>query len=168
VNKGNFFDNLPLLLEMALICVPFFTLLGVLLGGFTGGASSDILDERNFSVPNQGIRHSVRYSIQVGIITLSIIMGIALIAMSSSIGGPLSSFGFVLGPLIALVSALNAGGIACIQHFVLRWLLWKEKKMPWNYPRFLDYAAKRVLLTKVGSGYMFVHRLLLEHFASLD
>jgi len=40
--------------------------------------------------------------------------------------------------------------------------------MPWNYPRFLDYAAKRILLRKVGGGYMFVHRLLLEYFASLE
>jgi len=40
--------------------------------------------------------------------------------------------------------------------------------MPLNYARFLDYAAKRVLLRKVGGGYMFVHRLLLEHFAALD
>jgi hypothetical protein len=40
--------------------------------------------------------------------------------------------------------------------------------MPLNYARFLDYAAKRVLLRKVGGGYIFVHRLLLEHFAALD
>jgi hypothetical protein len=40
--------------------------------------------------------------------------------------------------------------------------------MPLNYARFLGYAAKRVLLCKVGGGYMFVHQLLLEHFAVLD
>jgi len=40
--------------------------------------------------------------------------------------------------------------------------------MPWNYPRFLDSAAERILLRKVGGGYIFVHRLLLEYFASLD
>jgi hypothetical protein len=40
--------------------------------------------------------------------------------------------------------------------------------MPWNYPRFLDYAAERILLRKVGGGYIFVHRLLLEYFAALD
>jgi hypothetical protein len=40
--------------------------------------------------------------------------------------------------------------------------------MPWNYPRFLDYAAEQILLRKVGGGYIFVHRLLLEYFASLD
>jgi hypothetical protein len=40
--------------------------------------------------------------------------------------------------------------------------------MPWNYSRFLDYAAEHILLRKVGGGYLFVHRLLLEYFASLD
>jgi hypothetical protein len=33
--------------------------------------------------------------------------------------------------------------------------------MPWNYPRFLDYAAERILLRKVEGGYIFIHRLLL-------
>ena len=34
-----------------------------------------------------------------------------------------------------------------------------------TYP-FLDYAAERLFLRKVGSGYLFVHRLLLEYFAA--
>jgi hypothetical protein len=33
---------------------------------------------------------------------------------------------------------------------------------------FLDEAAERLLLRKVGGGYIFVHRLLLEYFASLE
>jgi hypothetical protein len=70
--------------------------------------------------------------------------------------------------LIVLILALRTGGIACIQHFVLRWLLWREGAIPWNYPRFLDYAAEHILLQKVGGGYMFVHRFLLEYFASLE
>src|SRR5205814_6953841 len=40
--------------------------------------------------------------------------------------------------------------------------------MPWKYPRFLDYASERILLRKVGGGYIFVHRLLLEYFAALE
>jgi hypothetical protein len=34
-----------------------------------------------------------------------------------------------------------------------------------DYVRFLDHAAKRILLRKVGGGYMFIHRMLLEWFA---
>ncbi len=40
--------------------------------------------------------------------------------------------------------------------------------MPWNYSRFLDYCAERIFLRKVGGGYIFVHRLLMEHFASMN
>ena len=40
--------------------------------------------------------------------------------------------------------------------------------VPWHYAQFLDYAAEHILLRKVGGGYIFVHRLLLEYFASLD
>jgi hypothetical protein len=40
--------------------------------------------------------------------------------------------------------------------------------MPPRFVRFLDYAAERIFLRKVGGGYIFVHRLLLEYFASLD
>jgi hypothetical protein len=40
--------------------------------------------------------------------------------------------------------------------------------MPWNYSRFLDYCADRIFLRKVGGGYIFIHRMLMEYFASLD
>jgi hypothetical protein len=53
-------------------------------------------------------------------------------------------------------------------HFVLRWFLWRAGSIPWNYARFLDYAASRILLRKIGGGYVFIHRLLLEYFAELD
>jgi hypothetical protein len=67
-----------------------------------------------------------------------------------------------------LVGGLSQGGAAFIQHFILRWFIWHVGLMPWNYVHFLDYAAKRILMRKVGGGYIFVHRLLLEYFASLD
>jgi hypothetical protein len=40
--------------------------------------------------------------------------------------------------------------------------------MPWNYARFLDYAVDRIFLQKVGGGYIFIHRLLMEHFAAMQ
>ena len=44
---------------------------------------------------------------------------------------------------------------------------WREHCLnPWNYDRFLDYAADRTILRKVG-GYIFIHRLLLDHFAKM-
>ena len=37
---------------------------------------------------------------------------------------------------------------------------------PLNYVCFLDYATARIFLRKVGGGYIFVHRMLLEYFAA--
>lgn len=163
---SNLYENLWFVLRIGSTSVPFFALFGALLGGLRGGLSSDVLDKRDIVVPNQGIRRSARHSLLVGIISVLVVVVITVLLVIL-FGGVSLPFMFFIGPLVVLVSALRAGGIACIQHFVLRWLLWRDKKMPWNYPRFLDYAAKRILLRKVGGGYMFVHRLLLEYFASL-
>ena len=65
----------------------------------------------------------------------------------------------------ALAHRLAFGGLAVIQHAVLRLALWRRGDAPLHYARFLDYAAQRILLRKVGGGYLFLHRLLLEHFA---
>ncbi len=40
--------------------------------------------------------------------------------------------------------------------------------MPWNLVQFLDEATDCILLRRVGGGYSFVHRLILDYFASLD
>jgi hypothetical protein len=71
-------------------------------------------------------------------------------------------------PLTGLFAGLAGGGLACIQHFVLRIMLWRNGSAPLRYVRFLDYATDRIFLRKVGGGYIFVHRLLLEYFASLE
>jgi MFS family permease len=68
----------------------------------------------------------------------------------------------------ALAVGLACGGAAFVQHFVLRCLLWRAGCIPFNYARFLDYAAERILLRKVGGGYIFIHRLLLEYFAGVQ
>ncbi|MBZ0293180.1 MAG: hypothetical protein K8L99_11500, partial [Anaerolineae bacterium] len=58
------------------------------------------------------------------------------------------------------------GGIPVIQHIVLRHILSSEGVIPrWRYDRFLDHCAELGLLRKVGGGYIFRHRMLLEYFA---
>ncbi|PSP21543.1 MAG: hypothetical protein BRC55_14440 [Cyanobacteria bacterium SW_8_48_13] len=44
-------------------------------------------------------------------------------------------------------------------------LHWQDS---WNYARFVDYATECSFLHKVGSGYIFVHRQLREHFAAMS
>jgi hypothetical protein len=64
-----------------------------------------------------------------------------------------------------LIGGLAKGGDACIQHFVLRLILYCNGYIPWNYARFLDYATDRLFLQRVGGGYRFMHDLLRLHFA---
>ncbi len=66
---------------------------------------------------------------------------------------------------VGLLMGLRLGGIACIQHLVLRLILCFNGDIPWNYTHFLDYTVGRLLLQRVGGGYRFIHILLQEHFA---
>jgi hypothetical protein len=84
--------------------------------------------------------------------------------------GPLA-FGLVIGMSGELafgpIRWLIFGGTKSLQHITLRTLLWLYNLAPLNYALFLDYCHQRILLRKVGGGYIFVHRLLLEHFAAM-
>jgi hypothetical protein len=73
----------------------------------------------------------------------------------------------VVGSIFGLIVGFTLGGFTAVQHLVLRALLATSGTMPWNIARFLDYCADRIFLRKVGGGYIFIHRLLMEHFASL-
>lgn len=86
-------------------------------------------------------------------------------------------FGLIAGPigglLTGLLVVLVGGGILDYlfylpSNFILRFLLRQTGYMPFRHDRFLDYATDRILLRKVGGGYIFIHRLLLEYFASMD
>ena len=74
----------------------------------------------------------------------------------------------ILGPFIGVSVGLAKGGFACIQHVVLRFFLWLTGALPWRVIRFLNQATGSILLYRVGGGYIFAHRLLLEYFADLD
>ncbi len=83
-----------------------------------------------------------------------------------------SEFGFAaaIGVLLSsgLVFSLFTGGTAVVQHYALRIIVALHNYAPLNCVRFYDYASERVILHKVGGGYIFVHRMLLEYFASLE
>jgi DNA polymerase III delta prime subunit len=102
----------------------------------------------------------------LGGLLFGLVSGLAVGLFVGLAVGPL--FGLVFGLFVGLLVELLVGGGAFIMHFVLRWFLWRAGSIPWNYPRFLDYAASRILLRKIGGGYVFIHRLLLEYFAELD
>ena len=78
------------------------------------------------------------------------------------------STGLMLGLLGGLIGGLLGGADIVIKHYLLRLALWLKGDIPRNYVRFLDYAAALIFLRKVGGGYIFVHRLVMEHVAGLS
>jgi hypothetical protein len=115
--------------------------------------------------PNQGICRSMfNANILMIIFVLSIwLVNICLVRIAD--------FEFVkLNGLIffGLIGWLLGGGYTSLRHFILRVVLYCKKYSPWDYTSFLDYATDRLFLQKVGGGYIFVHRMLLEHFAEMS
>ncbi len=149
--------------------------------GLTSGLSNEKLNDRNRVMPNQGIWNSLWNSVFLGLLyglVFGVIFGLIygrilyLIFGSNYVTSFTINSGLVYGPTVGLSIAgavwLYNGGTACTLHALLRVLLWFAKDIPWNYSHFLDYAAECILLRKVGGGYIFVHRLLLEYFMSLS
>ena len=72
-------------------------------------------------------------------------------------------FSIILIPLILML----AGGGAIGQHAILRKIITQAGHLPQHPILFLDEMADHLLLRKVGSGYIFIHRALLDYFADL-
>ncbi len=144
-------------------------LLGSIIGGEIGGFSQHMLEKGKLVKPNEGIRRSAHNGLLIGLpigLTLSgFAFGLVLWSSPANISDGLL-WGLPLGLIVAVVLFLLNGGYACLQHMVLRFVLCFQGYIPWNYTRFLDEAAERLLLRKVGGGYIFIHRLLLDYFAS--
>ncbi|MGD1804031.1 AAA-like domain-containing protein [Dapis sp. BLCC M126] len=129
--------------------------LGIILGivrGMTGPGIEEV------TIPNQGILLSTKNSLIFGLIA-AILMSLA--------AKFLDLYFIVWGQYGLLFGLAVGGGEACVKHFILRVILYFNGYIPWNYARFLDYATQLIFLQKVGGGYIFIHRLLLEHFARM-
>jgi serine/threonine protein kinase len=72
------------------------------------------------------------------------------------------------GLIGGLLAGLLLNGLSCFQHGILRLILWRTDALPLRLAKFLDSAADRALLHRVGGSYIFFHRLLLEYFADLN
>ncbi|HEU4559311.1 MAG TPA: hypothetical protein VFS20_15750 [Longimicrobium sp.] len=68
------------------------------------------------------------------------------------------------GILGAMVGVILYGGLDLCRHLVLRILLIGSRVLPPRTSRWLEHCARLGLLQRIGSGYTFVHRLLLEYF----
>ncbi len=124
------------------------------------------------SVLTQSLKATLVYiSLSVGLGTAGIVTVARMNLDPNASTMPLSAIVGGGGSFLAWVGfffGLEKGGYFLLDHYLTRLLLWRRKRLPWNYVRFLDAAADRVLLRKVGSGYIFIHRMLLDYFAGKD
>jgi DNA-binding SARP family transcriptional activator len=139
-----------------------------LIAGFTPG--DEVAETELKTTPQQGLRQATQRAIRTGLVS-SIIAGLVAGLVAGLAEGPVAGVGsgLVVGLMIGPIAAtLSASSRAVIRHYVLRFLLHQNQYIPQNYVRLLDYAVRLIFLRRVGSGYIFIHRYLLEYFAGLE
>jgi hypothetical protein len=140
---------------------------GVLGGGMIGGMIGALAVGLKLATdiplhmrPNSGIVSSLHHALIGGLVSG---LGAWLI------NGPHVALVNGRGGFVALVGGLSGlffGLSAFLKYYILRAFLVQRRLMPWNIIAFCDDCAARALLRRVGGGWIFAHRLLLEHLAS--
>jgi hypothetical protein len=156
---------IAVVLATALLAAFFIGLAGLVLGGIRGSVI-----ESGKMRPNQGFVMSLGNIAVTGPI-VSIVFG-ALGALTGWMLGDretMLTMG-LYGLFFGVIAAFWYGGFFAVQHLTLRYLLWRagDTPRPGQLALFLDDAARRVLLRKVGGGYMFVNRYLQAYFEGMD
>lgn len=124
--------------------------------------------------PNQRIHSSGRNALLVGLV-MALLIGV-VITLTIGLIGDLEtgvSLGIFLGVIIGLEVGFSGYGLfAVAQHYALRYVLAWAGMLPYSFNdrhliAFLDAMQARIVLRRVGGGWIFIHRSLLEYFASL-
>lgn len=134
-------------------------------------------DERETKLrPNAGIRRSLAFALVTSFgfgVPSGLLFGFViepyirmpLIAPGTAMAGSELMAGVSVGLLVFTALFLIYGGFTVLMHFVLRLWLAAFTPLPLHLTRMLDRAVALGLLRRVGGGYLFLHRTLLEHFA---
>ncbi len=150
--------------------------IGSIFGAFFSGLVRGVT--ANKTRANQGILLSFRKAVWAGA-PVGLFLGFWIWAAASFSGATASLawagrwgttliYSVVSGLFLGSAIALWYGGFDIIQHYTLRLLLWRSGYAPRRLVHFLDHAADLIFLQRVGGGYIFIHRLLLEHFAATE
>jgi DNA polymerase III delta prime subunit len=160
--------------EAAEVSLGYAIVVGMTLGGvFAARAllTAKMLGQRG--QPGALVKRSARSSL----LTLGISVAITVPFAGGSIVSDATTLEYWLASVrislqllgwAGLFLALDRGGYFLIRHYLARALLWVTRRAPWRYTTFLDVAAERLLMRKVGGGYIFVHRSLLEYLARVS
>ena len=161
-----------------LYCLFGYSLMGGVVGLLLGGFIPRIASGK--TIPNQGIRMSIRNALTTAAWSGPVISASAAGFLLGSQPFRVKDVGYEeitthtaldAGLGVALLSSYCAGlwfgGLSALKHGVLRVVLRVTGQTPRNFVAFLEHAVQLEFLQRVGGGYMFLHRTLLEHFAEL-
>jgi hypothetical protein len=96
---------------------------------------------------------------------LAVVFGIPAAWILGAVYGPA---GVLTGLVVALAAGYLYTGTGLLGYWLIHIRLVRAGLVPRRQAEFLDFAARRLLTLKVGGGYMFTHRLLLEYFAQIE
>lgn len=94
-----------------------------------------------------------------------------IVGLVSILTGPLINLNngrlLLLGLLGGAVIGLLLGSSSLIPHYIFRLMIASNNFLPFSLVSFLGHCVDLIFLRRVGGGYIFVHRLLMEHFAAM-
>jgi hypothetical protein len=134
-----------------MVVILYLTSLWFLFGGLRGRQVS------TGARPYVGVAHSLSWSAALGLLAIPL----TALPTAMTYGG---LYGFCAGLTTGVVLWLWYGGMALVQYAVLRWMLSLQGARFFR-TEYLEAAADRALLHRLGSGYLFVHPMLRESFS---
>jgi hypothetical protein len=109
--------------------------------------------------PMEGVWHSFHSALLS--VSLMAILSASMLVIALLTG--IIDFIFLAGGCSMLVSTFSiGGGKFMFRHWAIRAVLWLQR-LPFRMVQFLDGASELALLRRIGGGYAFFHRYLLEH-----
>jgi serine/threonine protein kinase len=134
-----------------MVVILYLTSLWFLFGGLRGRQVS------TGARPYVGVAHSLSWSVVLGLLAIPL----TALPTAMTYGW---FYGFCAGLTTGAVLWLWYGGMALVQYAVLRWMLSLQGARFFR-TKYLEAAADRALLHRLGSGYLFVHPMLRESFS---
>ncbi len=163
--------HVALVREM-IVGLVFGVIVGPVIGlvrGLAGRFSEkNLVKPASFS-PNEGIQRSAKNGLKLGLIG-GFVVGLGFGLFVGLFDGPIAGLvgGLLFWLLGGSVIGLAGGLFAVVQHYTLRFWLARSSAFPLKVVLFLEDATARILLRRVGGGYSFIHRLLLDYFADVS
>ncbi len=164
---GRGFRSIDWLIELLIIGL-IIVMIGGLIGGLVGVVmaflDTPLVDKRPQA--GMGVRASLRNSLRMTLLAV-LFFGLPTLFIDRAVGGD------YLWLFLVLINILPPtfswfGGLAWCQHWALRVVIARQGWLPLRLVPWLDRMAALGLLRRVGGGYIFIHRSLLEYFASLE